>query len=66
MAGKALELALGDTVALKKGHPCGANRWSVVRLGADIGLQCQGCGRRVLMSRSELARRLRSVAPRSL
>ena len=56
-----LDVRLGQVLTLKKGHPCGANRWEVVRLGADIGIKCLGCGRRVLMQRSDLARRVKTV-----
>ena len=56
-----LKLELGQVISLKKGHPCGANRWEVVRLGADIGLRCQGCGRRVLIARPDLERRYRET-----
>jgi len=49
---------LGDRVRLRKPHPCGAVTWRVVRLGADIGLVCDGCGRRVLLERRDLERRL--------
>lgn len=48
-----IELALEDVVQLRKGHPCGENRWRVYRVGADIGLQCLGCGRRQLIPRSK-------------
>ena len=51
-------LRLGDEVRLKKAHPCGSDRWEVVRLGADIGLRCLGCERRVLVERGSLERRL--------
>lgn len=57
------ELALEDAVRLRKPHPCGSTDWTVVRLGADIGLECKGCGRRVLLSRRELARRLKCIIP---
>lgn len=57
------ELALGDVVRLRKPHPCGSSDWTVVRLGADIGLECKGCGRRVLLARRELARRLKVILP---
>jgi hypothetical protein len=56
------DLNLGDTVRLKKAHPCGGFEWEVVRLGADIGLVCGGCARRVTLTRSELNRRLKEVA----
>ncbi len=45
---------------LKKPHPCGSYDWTVVRLGADIGLTCDACGRRVLLPRRELERRLKA------
>jgi hypothetical protein len=47
-----LEIGLGDVVRLKKVHPCGSYDWRVVRLGADIGIKCLKCGRRVLMERA--------------
>jgi hypothetical protein len=44
---------------LRKAHPCGGFDWEVTRLGADIGLRCLGCGRRVLLERAVLERRLK-------
>jgi hypothetical protein len=52
---------LGATLRLRKPHPCGSYDWKVVRLGADIGLECLQCGRRVLLPRRDLARRLKVV-----
>jgi hypothetical protein len=49
---------LGDVVRLRRAHPCGSDTWLVDRLGADIGLRCQGCGRHVLLERAALERRL--------
>ena len=57
MTSAPLELWLGDVVRLSRPHPCGASTWQVVRLGADIGLACQGCGRRVLLDRRRLEHR---------
>lgn len=54
-----VELQMDDIVRLKKPHPCGGSDWRVVRLGADIGLKCQTCGRRILLPRRELARRMK-------
>ena len=53
-----LTLLLGDVVRLRRAHPCGGSTWLVDRLGADIGLRCQGCGRHVLLERRTLERRL--------
>ncbi len=60
----ALDIKVGDVLRMKKTHPCGNNLWQVGRLGADIGMTCQKCGRHVLMARSYLERRVRDVIPR--
>ena len=53
------DLQINDIVRLRKPHPCGGFEWIVVRLGADIGLECKGCGRRVMLTRRELMKRLK-------
>jgi hypothetical protein len=58
-------VALNDVVRLRKPHPCGGTEWIVVRVGADIGLKCATCGRRVLLARREFERRLASRAPKT-
>jgi len=59
-----LEIKLGDVVRLKKAHPCGGYDWQVVRLGADIGIRCLTCDRRVLLERGTFERRVREVVSR--
>ena len=56
-----LKLDLDDIVRLRKPHPCGSYEWKITRLGADIGLECLDCKRRVLLSRRKLARRLKTI-----
>jgi hypothetical protein len=58
-----LEIKLGDVVCLKKKHPCGSYEWQVVRLGADIGVKCLKCQRRVLFRRSILEGRVKTIVP---
>jgi hypothetical protein len=58
------DLRLQDVIMLRKPHPCGGNAWKVVRLGADIGLECTQCGRQMLLPRRELARRLKKYLTR--
>ncbi len=48
-------------VRLRKKHPCGSDEWTVTRTGADIGLVCDGCGRRIMLDREEFERRVREV-----
>ena len=56
-----VDLQMGDIVRLRKKHPCGSHEWLVVRLGVDIGLVCQGCGRRILLPRSTFSKRLKLI-----
>jgi hypothetical protein len=55
------EIKLGDVVRMKKAHPCGGCEWRVVRLGADIGIKCLTCGRRVLLERGVFERRVKEI-----
>jgi hypothetical protein len=59
-----MEIKLGDIVRLKKKHPCGSDQWQVVRLGADIGIKCLGCQRRVLLERAVFERRVKTFISR--
>ena len=52
---------VGDLVVLKKTHPCGGREWKVVRLGADIGLECLTCGHKIFLSRRDLAKRIKGA-----
>lgn len=61
---KYADLGLNDRVRLRKPHPCGSYEWRVVRLGADIGLKCEGCSRRVLLPRSEVEKRIKQIVSR--
>ena len=51
------EFALGDTLTLRKAHPCGGTTWRVERLGADIGIRCLTCGHYLMLPRPRLERR---------
>ena len=60
-----IDFQVGDIVRLRKPHPCGGYDWEVVRLGADIGLKCQTCQHRVLLTRRELEKRLKTFVQRA-
>jgi len=55
------ELGFGDIIRMRKPHPCGGYEWRVVRLGADIGLECLGCGRRIMLERRSLKNRMKAI-----
>jgi hypothetical protein len=59
-----MEIRLGDVVRLRKQHPCGGFEWEVVRLGADIGIRCRTCSRRVLLERSVFEKRMKTFLSR--
>ncbi len=59
-----LDLRLDDVLRLRKPHPCGGFEWRVVRLGADIGLECLTCKRRVLLTRREVEKRTKAIVAR--
>lgn len=54
-----MKIAVGDVVRLKKPHPCGSYTWEVIRTGADIRIKCRGCGRIVMMPRTQFERRVK-------
>lgn len=55
------EYKLNDLVEMKKPHPCGTNKWQIIRVGADIKIQCTGCGHIVMMTRHNFDKRLKKV-----
>ncbi|BCJ87498.1 DUF951 domain-containing protein [Effusibacillus dendaii] len=55
------QFSLGDVVMMKKSHPCGANEWQIIRMGADIRMKCVKCDRSVMIPRSQFERQMRKV-----
>lgn len=53
--------SLNDIVEMKKAHPCGVNKWKIIRMGMDIRLKCEGCEHSVLIPRREFARKMKKV-----
>jgi hypothetical protein len=56
-----MELHLNDRVELKKPHPCGSRTWIIERVGMDIRLKCEGCGREQLIPRSRAEKAIKRV-----
>ena len=55
---------VGDRITLKKPHPCGGRDWEVYRIGADIGMKCLKCSRRMMFTRRDAERKKVSVINR--
>jgi hypothetical protein len=60
-----VDVQVGDVVRLRKPHPCGGYDWQVVRIGADIGLKCLTCDHRVLLTRREFEKRVKTFVQRA-
>ena len=59
------ELLLGDLVQMRKTHPCGSDKWTVIRGGADIKIRWSGCSRIVMMDRADFVKRMKKVLAHS-
>jgi Uncharacterized protein conserved in bacteria len=52
---------VGDIVKLKKKHPCGSFEWSILRVGADFRLKCEGCGHQVMVARKMVEKNTKNL-----
>ncbi len=55
------EFKLNDVVEMKKSHPCGTNRWKVIRMGMDIRIKCVGCGHSVMIPRKDFSKKMKKI-----
>lgn len=55
------EIRLGDVIRTRKPHPCGGDVWTVTRIGADIKIKCQTCGRIVMLERDVFLKRRKAL-----
>lgn len=58
-----LKFAVGDLLELKKPHPCGTNKMRIARVGSDIRIICEGCGRDMTLPREKLEKAVRHILP---
>ncbi|MBQ9610743.1 MAG: DUF951 domain-containing protein [Lachnospiraceae bacterium] len=49
-----MDFEIGQLIKLKKGHPCGENKWEILRIGMDFRLRCTKCGRMIMMPRKDV------------
>ena len=52
-------IQLGDKITTKKQHPCGSNTWTVIRVGADYKIKCDGCGHIVMVDLAKLKKMMK-------
>ena len=51
-----MNINIGDTVVMKKPHPCGERRFLVLRVGMDFRLRCQGLRHEFMIPRIKAER----------
>ena len=56
-----LKISVGDVVELKKPHPCGSKLFKIARVGSDVRIVCQGCGRDMTLDRVKLEKSIRRI-----
>ena len=56
-----MDIQVGDVLTMKKAHPCGEKKWSVLRTGADLKIRCLGCGHEVMQPRFKIEKNVKSV-----
>ena len=56
-----MDVQVGDVIQTKKPHPCGANRFDVLRVGMDFKIKCQGCGHEIMLPRAKIERNIKKV-----
>ncbi|AKS68026.1 hypothetical protein RN70_12160 [Staphylococcus schleiferi] len=52
---------LNDIVEMKKQHACGANRFKIIRMGADIRIKCEQCHRSIMLPRQTFNKKLKKI-----
>ena len=58
-----IKISVGDILELKKPHPCGEKRFSVLRIGSDIRIVCTCCGRDMTLPRVKLEKAIKKIYP---
>lgn len=54
-----MDVRVGDVIAMKKPHPCGGNRFEVLRVGMDFRIRCEQCSHEVMAPRAKVEKRIK-------
>lgn len=57
-----MDIRVNDELTLKKPHPCGCDRFLVLRVGMDFKIRCQSCSREMMLPRKKVEKSIRSVS----
>ncbi len=56
-----MDVRVGDTILVKKPHPCGANTFEVPRVGMDFKIRCTGCGHEIMLPRAKIEKNIKKI-----
>lgn len=56
-----MDVRVGDILLMKKTHPCGANRFQVLRIGADFKIKCMGCSHEIMLTRVKCEKGIKKI-----
>lgn len=61
-----MDISVGDALLMKKNHPCGGNRFTVLRIGADFRIRCDTCGHELMAPRSRIEKNVKNVVKKGM
>ncbi len=56
-----MDVRQGDTLIMKKKHPCGSETFTVLRIGMDFKIKCADCGHEVMLPRSKCEKNIKKI-----
>ncbi len=56
-----MDVQVGDVIVVRKNHPCGGNKFLVLRVGMDFRIRCQQCEREVMLPRVKIEKRIKQL-----
>ncbi len=59
-----MDIKISDILELKKQHPCGSKEWTVLRVGMDFKMRCNGCGHIITIARNKIEPRIKKILSR--
>lgn len=56
-----MDVRVGDTITVKKPHPCGGKEFAVLRVGMDFKIRCLTCGHEIMIARSKIEKNIKKI-----
>ena len=57
-----MDVRVGDKLSMKKKHPCGSTTFTVLRIGMDFKIRCDGCGHEIMAPRVKIERNIKNIS----